>query len=337
MIYSTVDPASLAIEVSDRYGMIFSTNDHITVDGIDAIRCQTGGIWASSTAHALVVKNDTLAYNGMSGIYASTDTVTMQNVASHHNGRCRHDHGFYIQGNGCLIDHVTAYDNGGGGISMTGASGTYQYCTVHDNGSIFNWREAQSGYGMELNPDLGETVNCYYNLGYDNYGIGMFLWGSGTLNVYNNVITGTRAFDGWQNIQCDFSHANAVLNFKNNIVGYCGGLLMYFTGTPGTFDIDYNAYINVSAGSNALKWVSTTYDFSEYPLGGWASWKTVTGGETHSFYGDPLWLDYAARNFRIPTGSPCKDTGTNLSLTPDYFGLSVPYNTTTDIGVHEFR
>ena len=44
---------------------------------------------------------------------------------------------------------------------------------------------------------------------------------------------------------------------------------------------------------------------------------------------------------KIPTGSPAKDVGLNYAIggawdSKDYFGNSVPYNTTRDIGVHEY-
>jgi len=41
-------------------------------------------------------------------------------------------------------------------------------------------------------------------------------------------------------------------------------------------------------------------------------------------------------DFKIASDSPCKDMGLALSLTPDYFGTTVPQGSAPDIGVHEY-
>jgi len=47
-------------------------------------------------------------------------------------------------------------------------------------------------------------------------------------------------------------------------------------------------------------------------------------------------IDPANGDFRIPTNSPCKDAGTDVSLTKDYLGITIPQGPAPDIGAYEY-
>jgi len=53
-------------------------------------------------------------------------------------------------------------------------------------------------------------------------------------------------------------------------------------------------------------------------------------------FADPKFIDKANNNFHLQSDSPCKDTGTDVGLTQDYEGNTVPYNSIPDIGAYEY-
>jgi hypothetical protein len=78
---------------------------------------------------------------------------------------------------------------------------------------------------------------------------------------------------------------------------------------------DQHQYLKTFAQFNALNGASPSYN-------------TITGNlATNSL----LQSDY-----KIPSNSPAIDAGISLGLTTDFFGNSVPYNSTPDIGVYEY-
>lgn len=50
---------------------------------------------------------------------------------------------------------------------------------------------------------------------------------------------------------------------------------------------------------------------------------------------DPLFVDAASDDFHILCNSPCKDAGTDVSLTSDYDGNAIPQGVGYDMGAYE--
>ena len=51
---------------------------------------------------------------------------------------------------------------------------------------------------------------------------------------------------------------------------------------------------------------------------------------------NPLWINSAGSNFHLQSGSPCRNVGTDVSLTRDYDGVTVPQETNPAIGAYEY-
>ena len=58
---------------------------------------------------------------------------------------------------------------------------------------------------------------------------------------------------------------------------------------------------------------------------------------TNSLTSDPVFANAGSGDFSLQSTSPCIDVGTDVSLTTDYAGATVPYGTGVDIGAYEWR
>jgi len=156
------------------------------------------------------------------------------------------------------------------------------------------------------------------------------------VEIYNNVIynggNGTRSalviYPGDTNI-----------TVKNNIVinevsGYrC--VHFYATATPTSTNttLDYNCYYSSAGDSNQFRANDINYNF--------ADWKSTFSQDLSSKFQNPLFLNGSGsynedKDFQIQGSSPARDAGTDVELTEDYFGATVPFGAKPDIGVHEY-
>ncbi len=104
----------------------------------------------------------------------------------------------------------------------------------------------------------------------------------------------------------------------------------------GAIDSDYNLFHPDCSGTDdCFKDVRGAGDVD------FADWKTATSQDGNSSIGDPLFVnangDFSdVSDFKIPTDSPAKDAGVDVSLAVDYWGASIPFNLLPDIGIHEY-
>jgi len=150
---------------------------------------------------------------------------------------------------------------------------------------------------------------------------------AGTIGIYNNTIHGVGTHPGGGVGIYIAGKAASIVSIKNNIINnvYTG---IWTKNTSANFTIDYNNY-------NALGSIGWTTCSKS-----WAQWQTL-GYETHGLIRDPLLLE----NYAIPTNSPAKDAGTDLSkelsckngiTCVDKTGNIRPYNIQWDIGAYEY-
>lgn len=207
-------------------------------------------------------------------------------------------------------------------------------------------------YTIERDGILIES--CSFNETYHNlisdcgeFGIGVVVNGSAIPGynsegneIYCNVVYGNRKRRGgisvhkWttDDLGGSFCSDNIV---KNNIIFDCPEALECYyggdnDGTQGSGNVyEYNCF-----GPEAvdfIQWGITTR-YSTY-----AAWEAAYGGDSHSVEVDPEMEDPGNRDFHLKSTSPCIDAGTDVGLTTDYDGNTIPFNVTPDIGAFEYQ
>jgi len=162
---------------------------------------------------------------------------------------------------------------------------------------------------------------------------------------YNNtiVLTGTHRL-----MRTGSASGHSGIHFKNNLTAVVSGAadtqLFYIYGatdTPATigFDFDYNFYYSPSITSKFI-YMAYGANYDTY-----AEWKSTWSQDAHggaNVTTDPLLANGSTTwaydtDFRIQSGSPCKDVGITISeAAGDYWGGLRPYNSLYDIGAHEY-
>jgi parallel beta-helix repeat protein len=249
---------------------------------------------------------------------------------------------------GTWIHHNSSVDNGRKGISITMATNTIvEHNTVTGNGSLdpdnsdgikssvgdlgtfyntgniirYNLVGNNANYGIWTVYEINSSIN--YNIIYGNSsGIVLSAWDGGT--VYNNTIYNNDNY----NIQvATYSGSGASVSIRNNIMDTSSTKdygIYVLDAAVGHYTSDYNV-------------VNETY-FGRLQTGGaysLADWRTNTSQDSNSQLADPLFTSAGTGDFTLAVGSPAIDAGTDVSLTTDYAGNPVPYNTIPDIGAYE--
>ena len=236
--------------------------------------------------------------------------------------------GIVIRGNSCK----------GGGAGAMGLNGNG---TIVENNFIYYG--GNSGWEGLIVGNGGSNFKIRYNVitnGGEASAYGLMLTDASPYNtnveIYNNVIynggNGTRSalviYPGDTNI-----------TVKNNIVinevsGYqCVHFYNEATPTSTNTTLDYNCYYSSAGDSNQFHANDINYNF--------ANWKSTFSQDANSKFADPLFVNGSGTysldtDFQIPSNSPAKNAGTNVGLTEDYFGTTVPQGSAPDIGVHEY-
>ena len=117
------------------------------------------------------------------------------------------------------------------------------------------------------------------------------------------------------------------LTIKNNIIYDGGSTYFAYISADCTTNIDVDD--NLWYGTPASNW-----QYGATNCANLATWNGQAGVGT-DIQADPLFVS-AGTDFRIRAGSPARDAGTDVGLTSDYIGTTVPQNTTQDIGAYEY-
>ncbi|MCW3059468.1 MAG: Parallel beta-helix repeat protein [Capsulimonas sp.] len=153
----------------------------------------------------------------------------------------------------------------------------------------------------------------------------------------NNTLYANDTNNWWcGEIQIGWRATNNI--FKNNII-YAGSQDVFVkdiaTDGAAVGVFDYNTYYSTGGDANAKwQWINqTTWNYT------FASWKTASGQDAHSTYADPLFVSTTTPNLNTNTGSPARNTGTNLGSTVvgtlDYASAARVQGTAIDMGAYE--
>ena len=168
-------------------------------------------------------------------------------------------------------------------------------------------------------------ADIYYNLIHNNDYRGLYISSAaGTdKNIYNNTI-----YNNGESARSDVNvtAASGDVTFTNNIIMNNNSSM--FSYDTANVVADYNLYYTTRTSD--VIWADAWYaNVAAYHTG-------VTPDDDNSpASSDPLFADASNGYFLLETGSPAIDSGTNVSLTTDYPGGTVPQNGTPDIGAYE--
>jgi parallel beta-helix repeat protein len=268
------------------------------------------------------IENNEVAFNTEHGIYYSnsSDYPTIRGNRSHHNS--------------------------GGGIQLNADYSSKCPCgtTVRDGIISFALVEGNVIYengvngGSAINADGVDDSVFRNNLIYDNHAFGISLFstdgshGSSRNKVYNNTIV--QALDGRWCLNIPKSKGKGgspVGNVVKNNVFYTAradkGAIAVYSTAAGVLTSDYNAVADRFSTNGGTSVTSTL-----------AQWRAF-GNDTHSFVSTPaaLFVNAAAKDFRLAAGSPAIDTGTGLGadVATDIAGTTRPQRLAYDIGCYE--
>jgi parallel beta-helix repeat protein len=305
-----------------HHGVDVRITNRITIRNCYAHHAAPGdGIFLAFSAHP-VIENNEVSFNAEHGIYDSNsaDFPTIRGNRSHHNA--------------------------GGGIQLNADFSSKCPCgtTVRDGIISFGLIENNVIYengvngGSALNFDGVDDSVIRNNLIYDNHAFGISLFstdgshGSSRNKVENNTIV--MAIDGRWAINIPKSKGNGgspVGNVVKNNILYTeradkGAIAVYAT-TAGILTSDYNAVVDRFSTNGGTSVTSTL-----------AQWRAF-GYDAHSFVSTAgaLFVNAAAKDYRLTVASPAIDTGTNLGadVPADIVGTTRPQRTAYDIGCYE--
>jgi hypothetical protein len=267
-----------------------------------------------------------------------------------------------------LVENCEVYNNYEDGFDLqAGDDITVRGCYSHgNNGRAYSlgahasniivedsWAVSNSSTGGAYAMSAGVTnATVRYCIAYHTGTSAALFTGNGSGNIsnaqwYNNTIVITN------NAAKLFGVAATTLTtfiVKNNIFVHLGtappSSWVYFFSTTQNptemgCDWNYNWYYvpNVTEGTNARWYVTKNTTSYSY-----ATWKSTWSQDANSSANrtvNPLLVNGSGNwsldtDFKLQSGSPCRDVGVNLGLTKDYFGGFVPIGSAPDIGVHEY-
>jgi hypothetical protein len=187
--------------------------------------------------------------------------------------------------------------------------------------------ETASGVTINYCLAIGGTISVNCNNGDDNFFNNMTCWGFKDTALAGYLAGGFLFY----NSSTGNTMKNCIVYSDEtfpNADGY--GCIWIQAGSTTDFASDYDCLYLPNATDHVGHWSGTDYTF--------ADWKTNSGQDAHSISADPLFANAGgttAADYKITTGSPCQDAGTDVSLTEDYFGTTVPQGVAPDIGFHE--
>ena len=227
-------------------------------------------------------------------------------------------------GDNILIENntISAVDHG---IQMRGsgvASKGVETFTIRYN-SITTFDD-----GIWLNGTSETDSTIYYNL-IEDCGDSYFdIIGEGG-TIYNNT-----CYNGSGNAVALQTLAATKVIFKNNILSHIANdaSIIYIDDTNSV------AIANSTFDNNLYYRVAPSATFYALSAGGgdtFADWQSTHSQDANGLNENP---DFATpgSDFTLQSVSPCRNAGVDVSLTPDYAGVSVPQETNPAIGTYEY-
>ena len=285
------NPASRACEVGRRGNGFDISGAHVTLDGFAVTRTEDVGIQASG--QNLTVQNCTVTFANRYGIRldAATGSLIARNVVGDSN-----DHGIYVTG----------------GTTSSVVRGNESYRSARPA------QRAANGINIYASPGcIVEANNCH-----DNQDSGIqFYSGSNDCICRNNVSwnNGDHGYDHVRSTGVAHFHNIAFGNYKDGFSfegDSPGGRLYNSIGVDnGITAAEYNLWVDPASAvgfesNHNIFWNSTSQKPVKYSSSAYSSvssYSSATGRDGSSKQLNPLFVNAAAGNFRLTTGSPAID------------------------------
>ncbi|MCL1856430.1 MAG: hypothetical protein FWF84_02145, partial [Kiritimatiellaeota bacterium] len=297
--YAPIKTANKAIAISSVNGAAATV-----IDGGGTSRCASLG--TSSTQTNTVLSGFTLT-NGLSADGAGAHSGTLNHCVV--SGNTSTGGG----GGACAsaLNHCTVSGN----VAATTGGGT-RYCRLTDC-TVSGNTASQSGGGAYFSTLNNCTVSGNTS---ERYGGGVY---EGTLN--NCAVFGNRANDG--------GGGGAFYGTLNNCT-VSGNTAAGYYGSGGTYYCTINN--SIVWGNAVIDGTTTNYNLGTFR---YSCAEPVPMGGSHvmNIGGDPLFRLPEAGDYRLMTGSPCLDAGTNDDVVgaTDILGNARIQNGTVDMGAYE--
>ncbi|MGE0887004.1 MAG: right-handed parallel beta-helix repeat-containing protein [Blastocatellales bacterium] len=300
------------ISGAPRHGVDIRNADFITVqncyshnNGSTSVRGD--GIFLGFAEHPTLQFNE-LSFNSEHGLYHSNsaDYPTIRGNRLHHNANA----GIHINGD---------LSQGGDGII---SFGLIEKNVIWENGT---------GGGSGINCDgLSDSI-IRNNLLYANHASGISLYaidaaaGASRNQVLHNTIIQASNGRYCLNIPAADGVVSPTGNVvKNNIFIHTGTRGSIVTYSASALQSDYNIVVNRFSQNDGDTIITL------------AAWQTA-GQDQHSIVSAPdtLFADVAGNNYRLKSGSPAINAGTNAGVSEDADGVPRPQGSAPDIGCYE--
>jgi len=357
-IYITID--GIDIKYSNLNGIgAFTNSTNWTIQNIDASYNYGAGIQIGEGGDNVYIDSCTSAYNYSDGIGiggtvdTAVDSVTITGCTLNNNLWRTGAGGAGIWAfnmNNSTISNNTIHSNESGGIRLDG--GTTYGCdnnTIIQNTIYSNGRASSPGQGnIQLEYSQNNAItrnNCYTPVESSNIIIA-FARSTGNVITYNvirdtnrsdcagiKVQSGATDVDIYNNVIYNNTDYGIYLdggqdyNIKNNIVDNSNSYdLLLTTAAYTNLVCDYNCF--TGDGTAPIR----EFGVANYTVAQHCSSKSQ---DCHSITSDPLFIDADNGDFHLQAGSPCINAGTDVGLSEDYEGTSVPQGSAPDIGAYE--
>jgi hypothetical protein len=331
---------------------IKETSSNITIRNLtvsQSISAVEDGYWNDSTAGTgakNVTYDNITAFDTEAALYLRGSGKVI-NCKLFNNGLQLNDTGdknaINIQGGPALVEGNEIYNNG----ASSGALEPDFAIEVNDPvGSVTiirNYLHDFPGGGIQITSESTAFANNHliaYNI-IDHFGYGSYssnpssgkfsavrIQRANDVKIFNNVIArgGGDSLTG-----AIFVRYNAdALQIKNNI--------FYLNTTP-----DYIIWTNTSTtgfvSDNNIFYRSAytrAWNFKDTPYGSLSAWQTGQSQDLHSQIINPQFVNAAAFDYHLTSVSKAIDAGTNIGLTTDLAGNTVPKGLASDIGAYEY-